>query len=171
MLRGVTSKSVKKVGNVRSWVALPGVFSCFRQTPTLLSTYYGWLMFGEDHVWFRCVLKIFEGCVTTLQGPKVSWLLYLRRLVSKIDNDMLRVATAQGKQGIWKSIFPDRENTGNLLKNIKNMFLHREFTTNTGKIWVSKKKKKKRTNLSGWNYPLAVLCQDLGLHVILAAVL
>ena len=33
-----------------------------------------------------------------------------------------------------KSIFPDRENTGNLLKNIKNMFLHREFTTNTGKI-------------------------------------
>ena len=47
------------------------------------------------------------------------------------------VATAQGKRGIWKSIFPDRENTGNLLKNIKNMFLHREFTTNTGKIWVS----------------------------------
>ena len=53
-----------------------------------------------------------------------------------------RVATAQGKQGIWKSIFPDGENTGNLLKNIKNVFLHREFTTNTGKIWVSKKKKK-----------------------------
>ena len=25
-----------------------------------------------------------------------------------------RVATAQGKQGIWKSIFPDRENTVNL---------------------------------------------------------
>ena len=47
-----------------------------------------------------------------------------------------------GKTGIWKSIFPDRENTGNLLKNIKNMFLHREFTTNTGKIWVFKKKKK-----------------------------
>ena len=56
----------------------------------------------------------------------------------------IRVATAQGKQGIWKSIFPDRENTGNLLKNIKNMFLHREFTTNTRKIWVSKKKKKKK---------------------------
>ena len=50
-----------------------------------------------------------------------------------------RVATAQGKQGIWKSIFPDRENTGNLLKNIKNMFLHREFTTNTGKILRVKK--------------------------------
>ena len=27
-----------------------------------------------------------------------------------------------GKQGIWKCIFPDRENTGNLPKNIKNMF-------------------------------------------------
>ena len=25
-----------------------------------------------------------------------------------------RVATAQGKQGIWLSLFPDRENTGNL---------------------------------------------------------
>ena len=49
-------------------------------------------------------------------------------------NEYIRVATAQGKQGIWKSIFPDRENTGNLLKNIKNMFLHKEFTTNTGKI-------------------------------------
>ena len=24
-----------------------------------------------------------------------------------------RVATTQGKQGIWFSIFPDRENTGN----------------------------------------------------------
>ena len=56
----------------------------------------------------------------------------------------VRVATAQGKQGIWKSIFPDRENTGNLLKNIKNMFLHREFTTYTGKILVSLKKKKKK---------------------------
>ena len=31
----------------------------------------------------------------------------------------IRVATAQGKPGIWKSIFLDRENTGNLLKNIK----------------------------------------------------
>ena len=46
----------------------------------------------------------------------------------------IRVATAQGKQGIWFLIFPDRENTGNLPKNIKNMILHREFTFNTGKI-------------------------------------
>ena len=43
----------------------------------------------------------------------------------------IRVATAQGKQGIWRSIFPDRENTGKLPKN---MFLHREFNSNTGKI-------------------------------------
>ena len=50
---------------------------------------------------------------------------------------MTRVATAQGKQGeqgIWKSIFPDRENTGNLPKILKICFLHREFATNTGKI-------------------------------------
>ena len=50
-----------------------------------------------------------------------------------------RFATPQGKQGIWKSIFPDRENTGNLLRNIKNMFLHREFDTDTGKILRVKK--------------------------------
>ena len=48
-----------------------------------------------------------------------------------------RVATAQGKpgkQGIWIFIFPDREKTGNLPKNIKNVILHREFTSNIGKF-------------------------------------
>ena len=29
-----------------------------------------------------------------------------------------RVATAQGKQGIWMLTFPDRENTGNLVNLI-----------------------------------------------------
>ena len=38
---------------------------------------------------------------------------------------------ATGKTGNLKVHFPDRENTGNLLKN---MFLHKEFTINTGKI-------------------------------------
>ena len=37
---------------------------------------------------------------------------------------MSRVATAQGKQGIWLLTFPDRENTGNLV----NLFFY------TGKI-------------------------------------
>ena len=50
----------------------------------------------------------------------------------------VRVATAQGKQGIWFLLFPDRENTGNLPKNIKNMILHREFTFNTENFEVSK---------------------------------
>ena len=43
-------------------------------------------------------------------------------------------STAQGKQEIWKSIFPDRENTGNLLKIYLKYVLHRKFTTNTGNI-------------------------------------
>ena len=34
------------------------------------------------------------------------------------------VTTAQGKQGIWLSIYADRENTGNLRNLIKK---HREF--------------------------------------------
>ena len=70
-----------------------------------------------------------------------------------------RVATAQGKQGIWKSIFPDRENTGNLPKKIKNVFYTGNLTSTQGKFGGEKKK----SNLSGLNYPLAVLCQDLGL--------
>ena len=32
--------------------------------------------------------------------------------------DYSRVATAQGKQGIWMLTFPDRENTGNLVNFI-----------------------------------------------------
>ena len=36
-----------------------------------------------------------------------------------------RVATAQGKQGIWFLLFPDRENTGN-------------FVVTQGKIWKHK---------------------------------
>ena len=44
---------------------------------------------------------------------------------------MFRVATAQGKQGIWLLTFPDRENTGEFSKFI---FLHRENGANTGKI-------------------------------------
>ena len=35
-----------------------------------------------------------------------------------MDNSGNRVATAQGKQGIWLLTFPDRENTGNLLNLI-----------------------------------------------------
>ena len=31
---------------------------------------------------------------------------------------IIRVATAQGKQGIWLLTFPDRENTGNLVNLI-----------------------------------------------------
>ena len=34
-----------------------------------------------------------------------------------------RVAMAQGKPGIWMFIFPDRENTENLPKDIKNMYV------------------------------------------------
>ena len=35
-------------------------------------------------------------------------------------HDFIRVATAQGKQGIWLLTFPDRENTGNLV----NLFFY-----------------------------------------------
>ena len=50
------------------------------------------------------------------------------------------VVTAQGKQGIWMFIFTDGK-TQNLPKNIKNVFLHREFTFNTGRILKFRKLK------------------------------
>ena len=36
----------------------------------------------------------------------------------KVVKCKTRVATAQGKQGIWLLTFPDRENTGNLVNLI-----------------------------------------------------
>ena len=38
-----------------------------------------------------------------------------------------RVATAQGKQGIWLSVFPDRENMGNLGTTRGKLGKHRQF--------------------------------------------
>ena len=51
--------------------------------------------------------------------------------MNKSAANINRVATTQGKPGIWMFIFPDRKNTGILSKNIKNLFLHRRFTSNT----------------------------------------
>ena len=55
-----------------------------------------------------------------------------------------RVATAQGKQGIWFLLFPDRENTGNfaltqgkILRHRENVFLwHREKFRQRENIWL-----------------------------------
>ena len=41
-----------------------------------------------------------------------------------IDNN--RVATTQGKQGIWFLLFPDRENTENFAVTQGKYFKHRE---------------------------------------------
>ena len=43
-----------------------------------------------------------------------------------------RVATAQGKQGIWLLTFPDRENTGNLVNLI---FYTGKIVATQGKFW------------------------------------
>ena len=65
---------------------------------------------------------------------------------------LIWVATAQGKRGIWKYIFPDRENKEFAKKNIKNMFLPREFATNTGK---NLKLKEKACNLKQEKFTFA----------------
>ena len=73
--------------------------------------------------------------------------------------------------------------TGNLKVHFSRQGKHREFAKKYFKKFFTQGilpptqgkfeclKKKRTCNLSGWNYPLAVLCQDLGLCVILAAVL
>ena len=40
--------------------------------------------------------------------------------------EFFRVATAQGKQGIWFLLFPDRENTGNFVVTQGKFLRHRE---------------------------------------------
>ena len=58
--------------------------------------------------------------------------------IHTFDN-YFRVATAQGKQGIWKSIFPDRENTGNLPKILKMCFYTGNLSPTQGKFGGEKK--------------------------------
>ena len=55
-------------------------------------------------------------------------------LIQKLQNCNIYImmATAQGKQGIWLSLFPDRENTGNLGTTQGNFRQHREILDNTG---------------------------------------
>ena len=44
----------------------------------------------------------------------------------RMASDPFRVATAQGKQGIWILLFPDRENTGNFVVTQGKFLRHRE---------------------------------------------
>ena len=99
-----------------------------------------WHVHGE---WFRLNLRMrialfYTSCNSLLSFGAIWWDLIAPRIVVKGAESagcgfmseykpnyskwvwqkitIFRVATTQGKQGIWKSIFPDRENTGNLLK-------------------------------------------------------
>ena len=67
--------------------------------------------------------------------------------INDVCEILIRVATAQGKQGkqgIWFLIFPDRENTGNfaltqgkILRHRENIFLwHREKFRHRENIWL-----------------------------------
>ena len=80
----------------------------------------------------------------------VTWSLYYvrgRQWTMKVNTEMnnrFRVATAQGKRGIWFLLFPDRENTGNfaltqgkILRHRENIFLrHREKFRHRENIWL-----------------------------------
>ena len=46
--------------------------------------------------------------------------------VGQCEHTNSRVATAQGKQGIWFLLFPDRENTGNFALTQGKILRHRE---------------------------------------------
>ena len=48
------------------------------------------------------------------------------KTLPRIPPNNFRVATAQGKQGIWFLLFPDRENTGNFALTQGKILRHRE---------------------------------------------
>ena len=54
----------------------------------------------------------------TAWGPRKRW--------RKQRKCLIRVAMAQGKQGIWFLLFPDRENTGNFVVTQGKNLKHRE---------------------------------------------
>ena len=54
-------------------------------------------------------------------------------------NELDQGCHSTGKTGNLEVHFSRQEKHREFAKNIKNMFLHREFTTNTGKIWSWKK--------------------------------
>ena len=74
----------------------------------------------------------------------VMYILHYCQKIQSIWNALSnRVATAQGKQGIWLLTFPDRENTGNLVNLIfytGELYQHRknfenlEFFENFGDV-------------------------------------
>ena len=67
------------------------------------------------------IMEVLENTPTV--SPSWKYVQQSLELTEKLESN--RVATAQGKQGIWMLIFPDRENTGNLVILI--------FTQ--GKLW------------------------------------
>ena len=56
----------------------------------------------------------------------LSVLLIFEPHANMFSRSFLRVATSQGKQGIWVLLFPDRENTGNFVVTQGKFLRHRE---------------------------------------------
>ena len=94
---------------------------------------------GTDSVFLRKIRAVIsnlpdlEKALTSIIHGKVSSVVFISFFKHKT------VATAQGKQGIWKSIFPDRENTGNLPKILKIWFYTGNLTSTQGKFGGEKK--------------------------------
>ena len=76
--------------------------------------------------YFYCV----NGVMVMVVGYDTCFPTVARTFQHSIGPDSRRVATAQGKQGIWLLTFPDRENTGNLV----NLFFY------TGKMVPTQEK-------------------------------
>ena len=89
--------------------------------------------YQSNYKWFLknsfAVLVILGWCIANMNDFHVRCYLPLRKnfnlqlsfsfaLCAKCTTFLFRVATAQGKQGIWLLTFPDRENTGNLVNLI-----------------------------------------------------
>ena len=63
---------------------------------------------------------MYGGCIDTYKTTP------FKKGLAAIMDIKSRVATAQGKQGIWFFLFPDRENTGNFVITQGKFLRHRE---------------------------------------------
>ena len=99
--------------------------SCHLGTVDYISPHF-WCLMNTRMLWKKC------------------WKLPVGRQALLSRGSTSRVAKAQGKEGIWFLLFPDRENTGNfaltqgkILRHRENIFLwHREKFRQRENIWL-----------------------------------
>ena len=115
----------------------------FSASVEILEPYHPYYVKVGDSMQIQCVSSN-EDLEWTRSTPEVNFLFLSKRSPQKMFacatiaiSGLPRHRESKENREFECSFFSDRENTGNLQKYILKMFLHRELTSNTGKIFKS----------------------------------